>query len=139
MKELQSLNIPVIDHTQLVKYAGASGDFNPIHTVVPIAEEVGLTGVIAHGMLIMGFAGQAISRWFPPKNLKSFKVRFRAMTYPGENLLVEGKILEETEEFGIGLLLGEVQVKNELGKIKLIGQFEVIKDNKNNKKGKAAD
>ncbi|PIC62741.1 3-hydroxyacyl-ACP dehydratase [Sporosarcina sp. P13] len=79
---------------------GAFGDcdFNPIHTVVPFAEQVGLGGVIAHGMLIMGFAGQAICTWFPNQEVKEFSVRFKAMTRPGEKLIVLGRIVSEEDE-----------------------------------------
>ncbi len=66
----------VVTHIQLVRYAGASGDFNPIHTVVPIAQKVGLGGTIAHGMLIMGFVGQAIGDWFSVEDL-SFQYDLR--------------------------------------------------------------
>ena len=50
-----------ITHLQLVRYAGASGDFNPLHTDPKIGEMIGTGGIIAHGMLIMGFVGQLLS------------------------------------------------------------------------------
>ncbi|RNF38929.1 MaoC/PaaZ C-terminal domain-containing protein [Planococcus salinus] len=87
-----------ITHTQLVRYAGASGDFNPIHTVVPAAEKAGLGGVIAHGMLLMGFVGQAIGTWFPDQEMTEFSVRFKAMTRPGEQITVTGQIVDENDE-----------------------------------------
>ncbi|MCF6095391.1 3-hydroxyacyl-ACP dehydratase [Microaerobacter geothermalis] len=127
METLPSLNKPAITHTQLVRYAGASGDFNPIHTVVPIGEKAGLGGVIAHGMLIMGFAGQALTQWFSRQDLRSFRVRFAAITRPGEVLTVEGKIDGETEKDGEARLIGQLFVKNESGEVKLKGQFEVAK------------
>ncbi|MGK7379687.1 MaoC/PaaZ C-terminal domain-containing protein [Planococcus sp. 1R117A] len=93
--EFPPLEKEEITHTQLVKYAGASGDFNPIHTVVPFAEEAGLNGAIAHGMLIMGFIGQAIGAWFPEQDLAELSVRFKAMTRPGEAITITGEIVEE--------------------------------------------
>jgi acyl dehydratase len=125
MSELTAIHKPEITHTQLVKYAGASGDFNPIHTVVPIGEKAGLDGVIAHGMLIMGMAGEALADWFPRKNLRKFKVRFSKMTRPGEKLTIEGKVTGERMEKDEKRLTGEVSVKNEAGEVKLSGQFEV--------------
>lgn len=86
-----------ITHIQLVRYAGASGDFNPIHTVVPAAEKAGLGGVIAHGMLLMGFVGQAIGTWFPDRELAEFSVRFKAMTRPGELIILTGEVVDEDE------------------------------------------
>lgn len=120
--ELPKLQKQPITHTHLVRYAGASGDFNPIHTVVPIGEKAGLGGVIAHGMLIMGFAGQAITEWFPRKNLKSFNVRFSAKTFPGEVIIIEAKKIEEKE----GLLTCKILAANEQGEVKLKGDFTVF-------------
>lgn len=52
-----------VDRARLVRYAGASGDFNPIHWNERFAREVGLDGVIAHGMLTMGIAAAALEEW----------------------------------------------------------------------------
>lgn len=124
---LQPIEKAAITHTQLVKYAGASGDFNPIHTVVPVANQAGLKDVIAHGMLVMGFAGEALSTWFPRKHLRTFHVRFSKMTYPGEKLTVYGEIKDEVTKGEEVRLVGDVIVKNEEGEIKLNGSFEVLK------------
>ncbi len=61
-EELFTRRYPV-DRALLVRYAGASGDFNPIHYNERVAREVGLEGVIAHGMATMGLAGAAVSDW----------------------------------------------------------------------------
>ncbi len=127
MSELEIIQKESITFTQLVRYAGASGDFNPIHTVVPIGEKAGLGGVIAHGMLIMGMAGEALTKWFPRQNIRAFKVRFSAMTRPGEKLSIEGHIDEDKTVNGEERLAGKVFVKNENGEVKLKGQFEVKK------------
>ena len=67
----------LIDRARLVRYAGASGDFNPIHWNERFAQEVGLGGVIAHGMLTMGLAGAALTDHLgDPARLQSFGVRF---------------------------------------------------------------
>jgi acyl dehydratase len=127
-QELPPLQKGEITHTQLVKYAGASGDFNPIHTVVPVAEKAGLGGVIAHGMLIMGFAGQAICTWFPRKNLRRFKVRFAAMTRPGEQITVTGRVLDTVSVAGESRLRCELAAVNQTGEVKLKGEFEVVRE-----------
>ena len=114
-----------ITHTQLVKYAGASGDFNPIHTVVPFAESAGLGGVIAHGMLIMGFVGQAIGQWFTTKDLAKFSTRFKAMTRPGEKITVNGSVVKETDDRWIC----EAEAVNEVGEVKVKAFFEIMKKN----------
>jgi acyl dehydratase len=60
----------------LVRYAGASGDFNPIHYNDVVAQEVGLPGVIAHGMLTMGTAASVVEEWAGPGNVQDFQTRF---------------------------------------------------------------
>ena len=112
-----------ITHTQLVKYAGASGDFNPIHTVVPFAESAGLGGVIAHGMLIMGIVGQAIGQWFSTKDLAKFTARFKAMTRPGEKITVQGRVVSENENYW----LCEAEAINDYAEVKVKAFFEIKK------------
>lgn len=124
-QELIPIKKDEITHTQLVRYAGASGDFNPIHTVVPIGEKAGLGGVIAHGMLIMGMAGEALGKWFARDQLRMFKVRFSKMTRPGEKLTITGIVTGEIEIENEKRLTGEVYVTNEKGETKLAGEFEV--------------
>ena len=60
----------------LVRYAGASGDFNPIHYNDVFAENVGLPGVIAHGMLTMGAAASVVEEWAGAGNVVDYQVRF---------------------------------------------------------------
>lgn len=61
----------------LVRYAGASGDFNPIHYRDDVAASVGLPGVLAHGMLTMGFAVQPVVNWLgDPGRVTDYQVRF---------------------------------------------------------------
>ncbi len=85
--ELLSLT-RTVDRARLVRYAGASGDFNPIHWNERFALEVGLPGVIAHGMLTMGLAAAALTDWLDdPADLLSYGVRFTrpvAVPDPGE-------------------------------------------------------
>ena len=112
----------------LVRYSGACGDFNPIHTVPDVARSVGLDGVIAHGMLLMAYAGQMLTDWAEPSELRRFKVRFRGMTVPGESLRCEAKITKRIED----ATSGEARVEGRLtvtgvddDTLKLKGDFEV--------------
>ncbi|MGC9324092.1 MAG: MaoC/PaaZ C-terminal domain-containing protein [Desulfomonilia bacterium] len=109
---------------QHVVYAGASGDFNPLHTDDDFAKAVGMKdGVIAHGMLIMGFAGQAITAWIPKKYLKKFGVRFAGMTKPGNTVTVTGKVTDKRTEAGQNLVICELTVADETGDVKITGNF----------------
>ena len=66
-----------LSRDSLVRYAGASGDFNPIHYRDDIAQSVGLPGVLAHGMLTMGFAVQPVADWIgDPGRIVDYQVRF---------------------------------------------------------------
>ena len=109
---------------QLVRYAGASGDFNPLHTDDSVAQKAGLEGVIAQGLLVMGFVGQAITGWVPKRCLKRFKVRFMGMTFPGDRLIVIGKVAGKQEEGDHLRMVCEVVAKDQKGEIKLSGEFE---------------
>lgn len=127
MELLPSIQIDEITHTQLVRYAGASGDFNPIHTVESVGKKVGLDGVIAHGMLIMGYASKAVGKWYPNKRIRDVNVRFVSMTKPGESLVIEGKVIEKIESDGNSVIKGEIIVRNEAD-VKLKGTFNVLED-----------
>ena len=84
---------PPVTKIQLVRYAGASGDFNPIHTVEEFAVAAGLGGVIAHGMLTMGFVGQLLTDTMGPQGkMESFSVRFKEMVHPGDVITCHGRV-----------------------------------------------
>ena len=121
--QFEPLHKEEITHSQLVRYAGASGDFNPIHTVVPFAESAGLGGVIAHGMLVKGFVGQAIGQWFSTKDLVKFSTRFRAMTRPGEKITVQGSVVDET----VDRWICQAEAVNDVGEVKVKAFFEIKK------------
>lgn len=111
----------------LVRYAGASGDFNPIHYRDDIAVSVGLPGVLAHGMLTMGFAVQPVSNWVgDPARIVDYQVRFtRPVLVDGANgadvtvtatvgaLEDETKIarIDLTAKFNDETVLGKAQVR----------------------------
>jgi acyl dehydratase len=88
-----------IERLDLIRYAGASGDFNPIHWSDEIARAVGLPGVIAHGMYSMAVAARMVSGWAgDPAAIKRLKVRFSAMIEPGQTLTAKGeKVLSKGE------------------------------------------
>ena len=79
-----------ISRDTLVRYAGASGDFNPIHYNDVFAQSVGLPGVIAHGMFTMAAAASVVEEWAGPGNVQDFQSRFTRpipVPNPGEALL----------------------------------------------------
>lgn len=123
---LPPLTLEPITKVQLVRYAGASGDFNPIHTDDETARKSGLTGVIAQGILIMGLVGRAITMWAPRRSLKRFKVRFLGMTFPGDTLTVEAVVAQKiVEDQGVRVTC-DTSVKDQNRVIKLSGSFELL-------------
>ena len=102
----ESIGTRTVEFTRggLVRYAGASGDFNPIHWSPSMAQSVGLPGVIAHGMLTMGAAVQLVTDWAgDPGAVVDYQTRFTAMVpvadttaqgsdVPGARLEVTGKV-----------------------------------------------
>jgi acyl dehydratase len=94
----------VVTRADLVRYAGASGDFNPIHWNQRFATSVGLPDVIAHGMLTMALAGRALTTWAgDPAALVEYGVRFtRPVVVPddetGARLQVTGRVAEKRDD-----------------------------------------
>jgi acyl dehydratase len=93
-----------VTRADLVRYAGASGDFNPIHWNERVATEVGLPGVIAHGMFTMALASRVVSRWAgDPGALVEYHVRFgRPVLVPddgvGGEVTVRGRVAALLED-----------------------------------------
>jgi acyl dehydratase len=112
-----------VSHLQLVRYAGASGDFNPLHTDPKIGELVGIGGIIAHGMLIMGFVGQLLSDYVGPTALRKFGVRFKGMTRLDDVITCTGTITEKYEADGEARIAGKVQATDQNGDVKVAGTF----------------
>lgn len=124
--EVTSITKPPITEVQLVKYAGASGDYNPIHTVHHYAEKAGLGGVIAHGMLSMGFAGEHVTKWIGEEgDLKRLKVRFTSMTRPGDVVTLKGKVTGKKTEGGENLVECDIWIEKEDGTKTIVGDATV--------------
>jgi acyl dehydratase len=123
---LPSLTKPEITQLQLIKYAGASGDFNPIHTIPDKAREAGLEGTIVHGMLIMGILGQMVSGWAGVVNVVKFGVSFKAITRPGDILSAKGTVKRKYEENGRKFLDCALYVEDANGEIKIEGKATVL-------------
>ena len=116
-----------ITKVQLVKYAGASGDSNLIHTDLETARAAGLPGIIAHGMLSMGFLGQFLVGLVGPEGVRRLRVRFNAVVRPGDVLTCRGTVTS-VRETGPGhrMVELEVWVENQEGERVTVGEAEVI-------------
>ena len=111
-----------LTRTDLVMYAGASGDFNPMHTDEVAAKEAGLPSVFGHGMFTAGLLGKALTDYVGVGNLKTYKVRFTKQTWPGETLTTKVTVTAKRDEGGEHLIDLECQVVNQNGESKIAGE-----------------
>lgn len=82
-----------LSRTQIVQYAGASGDFNPLHHDEQfVQEQTPMPGIFAHGMLTMGMTGRVLTDWFGPESIVEYGARFVAQVWPGDTLTTTATI-----------------------------------------------
>lgn len=81
-----------ITRTDIVRYAGAGGDFNPIHHDELFAKSAGLPSIFAMGMLQGGVLAQRLARWVGPNNVVSLTIRFTGQVWPGDVLSFSGRV-----------------------------------------------
>lgn len=84
-----------IEQIQLTRYAGASGDFNPIHQDAAFARAAGMGGVFAHGMLTMGFVAQAVTDWLGVGTVQKIGVRFTGLVRLGDVVTCRGRVVDK--------------------------------------------
>lgn len=90
-----------LTRTQIVMYAGSSGDYNPLHTDDLFTKEVaGYPGVFAHGMLTMGMTGRLLTDWVGDGQLTKYGVRFVNQVWPGDTLTATAEVTAIRDEGG---------------------------------------
>ena len=103
-----------LTRTQIVQYAGVSGDYNPLHTDEIFATQVaGYPTVFAHGMLTMGMTGKMVTNLIGDGNLKSFGVRFTNQVWPGDTLTTKAKIVSIERNSDTVLINFELVTENQ--------------------------
>ena len=106
-----------LTRTQIVQYAGASGDYNPLHTdEVYTTQVAGYPSVFAHGMLTMGMTGKALTNYVGDGTLTKFGVRFTNQVWPGDTLDSTATVAALREEGGVHYVDLTVSTKNQDGK-----------------------
>lgn len=81
-----------ITRTTIARYAGAGGDFNPIHVDEEFAQAAGMPSVFAHGLLSAGLLGQYLAQRVGAENVLTFGVRFTGQVWPGDELTIDHEI-----------------------------------------------
>jgi acyl dehydratase len=112
-----------ITRTQIVKYAGASGDFNPIHHDELYAIRAGNDRVFAMGMMTAGFLARMITDWVGDGTLRKYKIRFATRIWPGDTVTCKGKISRKYSEGGKNYMEADVFAENQLGEKAIIGNI----------------
>ena len=112
-----------LTRTDLVMYAGASGDFNPMHHDEVKAQSSGLPSVFGHGMFSAGLLATAITNYVGVGNLKSYRVRFTKQTWPGEVLTTSVTVREKRAGNEVVL---DCSVVNENGETKIQGEAVAV-------------
>jgi len=116
----------VLTRTDLVVYAGASGDFNPMHHDEIQATAAGQPSVFGHGMFSMGFLGSAITDYVGIGNIRQYQVRFAKQTWPGEELRTKVVVTATRTEGDDHLVDLDVRLHNADGEEKVVGQATAI-------------
>ena len=116
---------PALSHeltrTDLTRYAGASGDFNPMHHDDTQAVAAGLPSVFGHGMFSMGLLGRALTDFVGVGNLTNYKVRFTKQTWPGE-VLTTKVVVTEKRSGDENVVALACELANQDGEIKVAGE-----------------
>lgn len=122
---LPPLALPPVDRTTLALFAGASGDHNPMHIDVDFARRAGMPDVFAHGMLGMAWLGRLLTGWMPQSRLRRFDVRFQGITYSGDEVRCEGRVVEKFEAHGEQRVRVEVRSTHPDGQSRIVGEAVV--------------
>jgi acyl dehydratase len=124
-RELPPLVKGPIEQIQLTRYAGASGDFNPIHQDETFARAAGMGGIFAHGMLSMGFVAQSVTDWLGVGCVKKVGVRFAGLVRLGDVITCHGKVVAKrpaTDGTSQNLVDLELWAENQKGDRVITGQ-----------------
>ena len=107
-----------LSRTQIVMYAGASGDYNPVHTDEKFTKEIaGYPSVFAHGMLTMGMTGRMLTNYVGDGRLTKYGVRFTSQVWPGDTLNSTAMVVDVTD----GIVNLSVETTNQDGALVLSG------------------
>ena len=95
---LPEIQLSPVTRLDLIKYAGASGDFNPIHTIDAEAKDAGLPAIIAHGMWTMGSLAKLFTSHYEEGFIKDYSIRFRGMVFIDDVITLKATLAEKDSE-----------------------------------------
>lgn len=118
----KELLVDDLTRTQIVMYAGASGDYNPVHSDTEFVQFAGYPSVFAHGMLTMGMTGRMLTNYVGDGRLTYYGVRFVNQVWPGDTLTGTAEVEAIRTEDGVTLVDLTVTTRNQDEKPVLTGQ-----------------
>jgi acyl dehydratase len=113
--EMPTSRFGPLTRSHIVRYAGAGGDFNPIHHDEEFARAAGMPGVFGMGLLHGGMLAQRLTDWVGLANIRSFRIRFTGQVWPGDVLTFAGKVTGVRESGGQQLADVELEVARQTG------------------------
>lgn len=116
---LPPIQLAPVTRLDLIKYAGASGDFNPIHTIDAEAERAGLPGIIAHGMWTMGNLAKIFTPYLEEGFIQDYAIRFKGMVFLEDVITLKATVVEKKEK----QVIFQVQAVNQSDKDVLKGDL----------------
>jgi acyl dehydratase len=117
-ESLKEIQLDPVSRIDLIKYAGASGDFNPIHTIDEEAKKAGLPGIIAHGMWTMGNLAKLFTPYFEDGFVQDYSIRFKGMVFLNDVITLKATLKEVVDN----KLRFQVQAVNQNGNEVLKGE-----------------
>ncbi|KKK37824.1 dehydratase [Mesobacillus campisalis] len=95
---LKEIQLEPVSRIDLIKYAGASGDFNPIHTIDEEAKNAGLPGIIAHGMWTMGNLAKLFTSYYEEGFIEEYSIRFRGMVFLNDVITLKAELKDRQND-----------------------------------------
>lgn len=117
-ESISEVQLEPVSRMDLIKYSGASGDFNPIHTIDDEAKKAGLPGIIAHGMWTMGNLAKLFTSYYEEGFVQDYSIRFKGMVFLNDVVTLKA-ILKEKQE---NKLRFQVKAVNQQGNDVLKGE-----------------
>ncbi|MGF6950644.1 acyl dehydratase [Neobacillus sp. B4I6] len=97
-ESVKEIQLEPVSRLDLIKYAGASGDFNPIHTIDDEAKKAGLPGIIAHGMWTMGNLAKLFTTYYDEGFIQDYSIRFKGMVFLNDVITLKATLKEKQEQ-----------------------------------------
>jgi acyl dehydratase len=96
-ESVKEIQLEPVSRMDLIKYSGASGDFNPIHTIDDEAKKAGLPGIIAHGMWTMGNLAKLFTAYYEEGFIKDYSIRFKGMVFLNDVVTLKATLTEKQD------------------------------------------